>query len=382
MRAELCPPGNIDDARAIWHRGCGGSGFFLGEAWVSTWLETAGVEAHRLLVREPAGDVAGLGYMVMSHERRLGGLVRARRWNLNTTGIPAKDSIFSEYNGLIGVDELTDEHVAAVLEAMDGTPGWDEWLLHALPESAARLVCQRWPRHRIVWEAPTYRIDLEAQRSSGKDYLAGLSKNSRQQLRRSIRLYEERGSLEIHAADDTRQALEYFMAMKVLHVQAWQQRGHDAGAFRFDAFERFHTRLIERFHQSGHVEVLKVSAGGHVLGYLYNLLRAGHVHSYQSGFALEADNRMKPGLVCHYLAIERHLRQGAKIYDLLAGGQRYKTSLAKPGPALQSVLLWRPRPALLLESWLRSGRQTALRAGSTAARSWKAMVRAKMGASA
>ena len=40
----------------------------------------------------------------------------------------------------------------------------------------------------------------------------------------------------------------------------------------------------------------------------------------------------------------------------MAGDQRYKASLAEPGPELQSLVLWRPRPLLLAEDLLRRWR--------------------------
>jgi CelD/BcsL family acetyltransferase involved in cellulose biosynthesis len=104
---------------------------------------------------------------------------------------------------------------------------------------------------------------------------------------------------------------------------------------------------------AGAVELVRASAGGEPIGYLYNLLHRDRVLYYFSGFRYEADNRLKPGLVTHALCIERHLAGGMQAYDFMAGGERYKSNLGQPGPRLVSVVVERPRLALRLADGLR-----------------------------
>ncbi len=53
------------------------------------------------------------------------------------------------------------------------------------------------------------------------------------------------------------------------------------------------------------------------------------VSAYQSGFAYAlANSHRKPGLTCHASAIEMYLAEGVQKYDFLAGGDRYKLTLA------------------------------------------------------
>ena len=57
--------------------------------------------------------------------------------------------------------------------------------------------------------------------------------------------------------------------------------------------------------------------------------------SYQSGFAYpEAAGPRKPGLTTHWLAIEMYRAEGMRLYDFLAGEDRYKTSLSNAEIAL------------------------------------------------
>jgi len=62
--------------------------------------------------------------------------------------------------------------------------------------------------------------------------------------------------------------------------------------------------------------------------------------NYQTGLVLETDARLKPGLVCHALAIEHARAAGADTYDFLAGAQRYKTTLVPRGQSNGQDLHW------------------------------------------
>jgi hypothetical protein len=52
------------------------------------------------------------------------------------------------------------------------------------------------------------------------------------------------------------------------------------------------------------------------------------VYFYMSGFRLETDNRLKPGLLTHSHAIQDYFKQGLKTYDFMAGDQAYKYRMA------------------------------------------------------
>jgi len=55
----------------------------------------------------------------------------------------------------------------------------------------------------------------------------------------------------------------------------------------------------------------------------------GWVAAYQSGFDFGPDaDRLRPGLICHLMAIQHYRRAGMRRYDFLGGEARYKRSLA------------------------------------------------------
>jgi hypothetical protein len=149
------------------------------------------------------------------------------------------------------------------------------------------------------------------------------------------------------------EALAFFEAMGVLHEAAWRGKGDDGGAWRFPFLVAFHRRLIERCFAGGGVEIVRVSCGGEAIGYIHCLVRGGWIGSYLSGFAYEADNKVKPGLVSFAMYIQHRLEIGGDVFDFLAGDHRYKTSLGTPGQRLYWFRVQEKRPQFLAERGLR-----------------------------
>lgn len=159
-------------------------------------------------------------------------------------------------------------------------------------------------------------------------FIERLSRNTRHQLRRSNRQYSANAGLVVHRADTAETGLEYLADLIRLHDATWRARGKP-GAFATQAVRRFHQALITAGVPNGDVDMLRVTAEEDVVGYLMNFRHRGTVSAYQSGFNYAgAGPHQKPGLTCHYLAIEFYRSQGAAVYDFLAGADRYKLSLA------------------------------------------------------
>ena len=87
------------------------------------------------------------------------------------------------------------------------------------------------------------------------------------------------------------------------------------------------------------------------MGYLYNFRFRDRIYAYQSGFAYEEDPRLKPGLICHALAIERAAADSTvRIYDFLAGDSRFKRSFANGVEPLDSWVVAAQHPLIRLEN--------------------------------
>jgi CelD/BcsL family acetyltransferase involved in cellulose biosynthesis len=315
--------------------------FFLSWTWISTWLES--VAERPMLVRVRSGtEITALGLLGRANiVRHL--FVRSRQLHLHQSGSPDLDRITIEFNGFLVRQGLEADVVPQIFRRLvDLTGPWDECVLPGVPAQymafgkGAGYACTTDRR------SPNFLVNLEGLRQQKLDLTQTLSRNSRAQLRRALRLAGTEGPLHIHAASDLEEALSYFAALKNLD----RRRG---GAFATVARDQFHRRLIARGWGRGEVELLRASAGNHTIGYLYQFSYRGQILSYQIAYAPGKDNRHHPGIVMHYLAIERAKTCGGQTYDFLAGQARYKNSLGDEGEKMLWLRLQKPRPSFWLE---------------------------------
>lgn len=319
--------------------------FFQSWTWVGCLAEERFPDPV-LLCAERDGRLAGLALF----NRRRG------RLHLAESGDPERDRPFTEHNGPLATDP---EAAAALLRAAWCRSGTHRLVLGGVPPSllaAAGGV----PVRRQAREAPF--LDLEVLRDGGGEVLAALSANTRYQIRRSNRLYEAGGRLALAAAEAATLG-SWFDELTALHDASWARRGQP-GAFATPFLRRFHQALMRRALARGELDLLRVTGGAGLVGLLYNFRHRGRVLAYQSGLADPAGQaHARPGLTCHALAIAQALARGDQAYDFLAGGQRYKLSLADGRQTLLWTELARPWSPAALAARLR--RWPGLRAAPT-----------------
>jgi CelD/BcsL family acetyltransferase involved in cellulose biosynthesis len=312
---ELDPLPDVDTLESLW-RGVdrtGSHSFFVSWPWISALLQLS--DGRSMLARALQGsETTGLALLTLGrgHWRKL--LPIRQAW-LNATGDADLDSVMIEHNGFAGTDASLGPAFVAWF-AQQGfadeliVPGIDPGSVHG---GRRGLFLLERRRH-------AYRTPLEG--LGGNGVASVISSNARQQLRRSIRDYGE--PLSLDRAQDAPTALAYFAALKELHVKSWTRRGR-RHAFDSHSFERFHCLLIAAGTADGSVDLLRIRAGERPIGYLYNFRRNGTVSSYQSGFDDETPG-LRPGYVCHALAMSHYAEAGEVTYDFLAGTNRLKQS--------------------------------------------------------
>jgi CelD/BcsL family acetyltransferase involved in cellulose biosynthesis len=319
-----CPPvGQLEQEwRALEELSAGSA--FLSWPWIAA--TSIHLRPGSVLVRVTGGgQTMGLGL-----------LGRRGRLYLNETGQPVQDRVMTEYNGLLTRQGYEAEAAQAFLAGL----GRRDLILSGVPvqwQEACRSQGLKTRLLRAPQPAPFATLSPQA----GHDLLAGLTRNSRQQIRRSLRYYEQQGPLVLERAQDAPQALDWLDQLELLHTASWRQRGK-TGAFSDPSFQDFHRRLIAASFAEGLPDLLRLRAGSAVLGYLYTLRWRGIAAAYQSGFAFEEEPQARPGLVAHLLAMGLYRDEGLSIYRFLAGEARYKTSLATGQDELLWMIAYRP----------------------------------------
>jgi CelD/BcsL family acetyltransferase involved in cellulose biosynthesis len=323
----------------------GEGAFFTSWTWIGAWLGTLPADIEPRLIRATReGETVALAVAVFRQTRRHI-FVHTRQLHFNSTGDPRYDAIAIEHNDFAGERGLLPAFVAWFRD----TDCADELVIPGaspddVPATPGLLLSMR--------KVPAFardKLDIVVRDGIG----AVLSRNARQHISRNIRDLSRFGALRVEEAATPGDALAYFEALKDLHIRSWTRRGK-RHAFDSAYFETFHRALIS----SGTGQLLRISAGSQVIGYLYNLRQGGVVYAYQSGFADELA-KDRPGYASHALAIEHCAKQGVERYDFLAGDNRLKRTFG----ASQYDLCWsmfsRPTPVLRFEAMLRALRNAA-----------------------
>ena len=357
--------------------------FFLSHWWIAacaaTWPSTAG---HGFLAIEREGDSDGEAGSEGKAVALLGarnawrhGWLRVRMLGLNQSLDEDLDEPTMELNGFYGIPGPEFPRVfESLLGWLDQRRDWDEFLVPGVFGERARQVrtaaIEHGLRVRLAKRGESWWVDLDEIRAKhAGDYLASLSANTRQQLRRSRRAIEkECGVLSIEQAGSVGQALAWLEELAALHRTRWAVPGTRSG-FDIPTFRAFHQSLVANAFAAGGIQLLRISAGESTIALIYNLVLDGHVYFIMSGIDLERFHKFQPGLLAHQLAIEHNLAAGNRIYDFLAGTARYKANLGTHRSTQEWLVLWRPRPGLLLEDrlrkikwWLKNARGTSNRA--------------------
>lgn len=350
LRFSLTEIADIGDLEAQWRdlETRADASFFQSWSWIGTWLAGMPAGMTPLVARcTAAGDTVALGIIVPSRRRRRL-LWRPRRLLLNETGDAVFDSLFIEHNGFL--TERGHDAAGFTLRSLaQMRPFADEIVLGGVGDAALAIdLPAGW---RVADKSvPAFALDLM---DAGIADLGRFGRNTRRQIRGAQQDYGALGPIEVEVARQVPEALDFLDELKRLHQRYWRGRGRP-GAFASAAFEDFHRRLVTSCHERGETELLRIRAGSRTVGLLYNFIHRGRVYAYQSGFDYTLLPRGRPGILCHSLAIERHRRGGALVYDFLAGDNRLKRNLSSTTMQLHWLTWQRATPARRFEHWLAS----------------------------
>ncbi|MBP2230537.1 hypothetical protein J2847_003842 [Azospirillum agricola] len=376
---DLLPLDRTDGLAGMWTdlESRSDGSFFLSWLWIGHWLALLppGVHPH-LLVARLHGEVVGLAVLCPRVQWRLG-LLRTRCWMLHETGDRVFDRLFVEYNGILADRRHADSVTSACLRWLGSRlTRSDELVLAGLTDkaeiAARRAAAQTGHAVQVRLADTTQWVDFDRIRAAGGGgggYRAGLGRNTRSAVNRTERLYQERGGLDYRVAATVEEALEDFAALELLHQASWQARG-EVGAFANPAFRPFHERLIADGVPKGAIRLCRISAGGEPIGYLYNMVHRNRVMNYQGGFAFEKDNRLKPGLLSHVLAIEDSLRRGEDCYDFMSTPAGHKPLLANAEQPMNWLALGPDRLSRRLDAQWRQARGALAETVKRSMRGW------------
>jgi CelD/BcsL family acetyltransferase involved in cellulose biosynthesis len=229
------------------------------------------------------------------------------------------------------------EHVLAAVgrTLRDRSSEWDALFTDKLPEESGTEAALRAAGLRVRWRAasPSPRIELP---HTFEDYLARLSQNRRQKVRRNLRVIDN-GDLTVTVVSDPDHLKVAIARWQALRVKWWAQRGQsmqaEHGSARFLAFTQ---EMVAALVAQGQAIVWEVNYRGELMGVTINFLDDSTFYYWLWGFDLRIE-KLRPGHALIAYCIRWSIETGRQYFDFMIGDEPYKYDYAPAERAVVSV---------------------------------------------
>lgn len=307
---------------------------FLSSHWLYSWLESLS-SLPQMCLFNIDNKLIGIAFLGKQH------CPYGDIYYLNQTGRQADDQVWIEHNDVFCMHEKLVACREALLGYLSRQPKFHKLIVSLCKD-------ENWRHKKIfLWETdmhPTQYVDIAALRKQAKTHLESTSKNSRSSIKRSQKYIESKyGPISMHKITDSLDAL-IPSEIAPLHIEQWGETEYGSG-FANPRFVNFHKIFCSQAPAHINIEVLKFSAGEFVLGYLYFINKGNSANFYLSAINYsDKNNKYKPGLVMHTMAISDYAAKQYDAYDFLAGEARYKESLSNGRYNMYTLHLANKRP--------------------------------------
>ncbi|WP_026377135.1 GNAT family N-acetyltransferase [Aestuariibacter salexigens] len=306
---------------------------FLSWPWIKAMLKTCGDDT---LILVATLNVKTVGCGIVSFTKG----INTKKAFLHRSGKQELDQVWTEYNDFLLHKDYVKEARLALIDYCVANLQWNEFVIGASCKDAVSAFKLHPLIERTEWLSQCFYVNLVNYKSDS-DYLASLSRNTRYQIKRSLKEFNDLGTLSIERADSTETALSWISDAAPHHIKRWTGTRVGSG-FTNPQFVQFHERFIRNAFEQDMIDILRISAGDNIISYLYNFVEGPIIRFYLSSNVYENDaSQARPGLVAHFLAIRYYLNAGKKIYDFMGGESRYKLSLSDSSRPIELVRFYR-----------------------------------------
>jgi len=340
--------------------------------WVKTWLEHHGDIVQPIFAFGRYDDqIVGATVVVQTiYKRKSLSILSIARIYIGT-------GEYTKYNRMLVVPEYEDSFALALIKTIKSKLRWSELHLDGFaPEDAGALLGAGKNAGLLfqVREDKSPAFDFQKAIDDGyQDVISALGKNTRYNIRRSLRLFNEiYGQQTIEWAENADQAKSVLSELIDLNRRRWA-RLNQLGSFDQPYIISYYVALIDelKLWPQGSVIVFRVKAGEKTLGCIFHYVENEHLMFTKSGIAQFEDAKLKPGLITHLACMEECKRRslaetqrgkpGLAKYDFLSGegSGQYKDSLSnKEGYLLSAsaergILLWLMEKARVVRNILK-----------------------------
>jgi CelD/BcsL family acetyltransferase involved in cellulose biosynthesis len=197
---------------------------------------------------------------------------------------------------------------------------WERCELEELPPGAAALA-MACPRGCAAESEPQSACPVLELPDGVDDLPRAVPSRMLRKLRMARHRAARRGGIALRRADAATLEAE-LEALFALHGARWEERG-EAGVMAAAAVRRFHREAAPALLEAGLLRLYSLSIGGARAGVYYGFIHGESAYAYLAGFdpafAFES-----PGTILIGHAIEEAIREGARAFHFLRGGEAYK----------------------------------------------------------
>lgn len=285
--------------------------------WIGCWLNILNFPAWVIEI-EINQEIIALGIFVQKNTG-IWPFNKKQLW-LNKTGQQELDQIWIEYNDFVIHEEYEQQFYSTILPQLVDklTSSFDEVHIDCTCNETFDAIKGSRLKMDTVGYVKTLQKNID-----DLDLTLGFSKNTRQQIKRSEKLLKESGKLVLEIANNAQSREAFLKETAELHIKRWGNTPWGSG-FQNPHFVDFHYDLIAQ----ADTYLLKLVHNERCIACGYYLIYRNRVYFYLSGIEFNDDNRIKVGLVFHYMAMELFKGKGFLTYDFLGGDARYKKSLS------------------------------------------------------
>ena len=230
-----------------------------------------------------------------------------------------------DYHDFICPNQPTETCMEAVVSELISDSSVDKLLLESLIDCSSTL--QLVPR---LIESKGWRVEVEKEDVSPRlelpgdwdEYLAGLRKKDRHELRRKLRRLEGAGDvrhIELSAREDVETAMPDFFSLHRMSMPDKQE-------FMTAERERFFKDVAAQLADEGITRLSFLELGGERVATSLSFVVGATRYLYNSGYNPEY-RRLAVGLLNHAYTIRKSIEQGLSIFDFMRGDEPYKYHL-------------------------------------------------------
>ena len=304
--------GGFEETQSEWEEllpCCPSNTIFITPTWQSVWWQCFGNESGPLLTSfYDDGEILGIAPLM----RRNG-----------TIGFLGDTDLFDYHDFPVPAGREAAFHAALCdhLARME----WRTVELTSLREDSPTL--QHLP---AIARAKGYSVEVAEEDSAPvatlpakwEEYVAGLPKKHRHELRRKLRKLEAAGVVRQYVLDSPDMIGERIADFFRLH----RASSPDKAEFMTEPRERFFRRIGAEFSARGQFRLAFMELGGTVVASCINFDYLDSYLLYNSGYD-PAYSNLSVGILNKALAIKEAIGAGKRFFDFLRGAERYKYNL-------------------------------------------------------